>query len=39
MTRAYTIGTAFPSNRAVDNDTQSIKDAGLVNSVMVQGWV
>ncbi|KAI0919984.1 hypothetical protein AcV5_001914 [Taiwanofungus camphoratus] len=36
--RPYTIGTTFP-NRILNNDTQTIKDAGLVNSVVVQRWV
>ncbi|KAI6015327.1 hypothetical protein F5J12DRAFT_817518 [Pisolithus orientalis] len=36
--RPYTIGTTFP-NRVLDNDSQSIKDAGLINSVVVQRWV
>ncbi|KAG6337186.1 hypothetical protein ID866_1900 [Astraeus odoratus] len=38
LTRPYTIGTTFP-NRVLDNDSQTIKDAGLVNSVIVQRWV
>ncbi|KAF8840290.1 SEP-domain-containing protein [Paxillus ammoniavirescens] len=38
MTRAYTIGTGFP-NRTLDNDTQSIEDAGLKNSLIMQRWV
>ncbi|KIK93261.1 hypothetical protein PAXRUDRAFT_829151 [Paxillus rubicundulus Ve08.2h10] len=38
MTTAYTIGTGFP-NRTLDNDTQSIEDAGLRNSLIVQRWV
>jgi len=38
MTRAYTIGTGFP-NRTLDNDTQSIEDAGLRNSLIMQRWV
>ncbi|KAL4071922.1 ubiquitin-related domain-containing protein [Scleroderma citrinum] len=37
-TRPYTIGTTFP-NRILDDDNQTIKDAGLVNSVVVQRWV
>jgi len=38
LTRSYTIGTTFP-NRTLDDDTKTIKDAGLVNSVVVQRWV
>ncbi|KIJ67328.1 hypothetical protein HYDPIDRAFT_84801 [Hydnomerulius pinastri MD-312] len=38
MTRPYTIGTTFP-NRTLENDRETIKDAGLVNSVIVQRWV
>lgn len=37
LTRLYTIGTAFP-NKTLDDDTQSIKDAGLANSVILQKW-
>lgn len=36
--RAYTIGTTFP-NRVLEDDSQSIKDAGLVKGVVVQRWV
>ena len=38
LTRPYTIGTAFP-NKTLDNDTQTIRDAGLANSVVLQKWV
>jgi len=38
LTRPYTIGTTFP-NRILDDDTQTIQAAGLVNSVIVQRWV
>jgi len=37
-TRLYTIGTTFP-NRTLEDTTQTIQDAGLVNSVIVQRWV
>ncbi|PCH34546.1 SEP-domain-containing protein [Wolfiporia cocos MD-104 SS10] len=37
-TRPYVIMTTFPS-RTLEDDTQTIKDAGLVNSVVVQRWV
>lgn len=37
-TRPYTIGTTFP-NRTLEDDKQNIKEAGLVNSVVVQRWV
>jgi UBX domain-containing protein 1 len=37
LTRPYTIGTAFP-NKTLDDDTQTIKDAGLANSVNLQRW-
>ncbi|KAL0948013.1 hypothetical protein HGRIS_010635 [Hohenbuehelia grisea] len=37
LSRPYTIGTTFP-NRTLDDDTATIKDAGLVNSVIVQRW-
>ncbi|CCM00209.1 uncharacterized protein FIBRA_02237 [Fibroporia radiculosa] len=36
--RPYTINTAFP-NRVLDNETQTIEAAGLVNSVVLQRWV
>lgn len=36
-TRPYTIGTAFP-NKTLDDNTQTIKDAGLANSVILQKW-
>jgi len=36
--RPYTIGTTFP-NRILDDDSQTIEGAGLVNSVVVQRWV
>lgn len=38
LTRPYTIGTTFP-NKTLDDDTQTIKDAGLANSVILQKWV
>jgi len=38
LTRPYTIGTTFP-NRTLEDDTQTIQAAGLVNSVIVQRWV
>jgi UBX domain-containing protein 1 len=38
LTRPYTIGTTFP-NRTLDDDTQTVEAAGLVNSVVVQRWV
>jgi UBX domain-containing protein 1 len=34
-TRPYVIATTFP-NKELDNDTQTIKEAGLINSVVVQ---
>jgi len=37
LTRPYTIGTTFP-NRTLEDGTQSIEQAGLVNSVVVQRW-
>ncbi|KZT33119.1 SEP-domain-containing protein [Sistotremastrum suecicum HHB10207 ss-3] len=36
--RAYTIGTTFP-NRILEDDSVTIKDAGLASSVVVQRWV
>ena len=30
--------TTFP-NKVLEDETQTIKDAGLVNSVVVQRWV
>lgn len=36
-TRQYTIGTTFP-NKTLDDDAQTIKDAGLANSVILQKW-
>jgi UBX domain-containing protein 1 len=36
--RPYTIGTTFP-NRTLENDKETIKDAGLLNSVVVQRYV
>ncbi|KAF8556681.1 SEP-domain-containing protein [Imleria badia] len=36
--RAYTIGTTFP-NRTLENDRETIAEAGLANSVVVQRWV
>ncbi|OAX37742.1 SEP-domain-containing protein [Rhizopogon vinicolor AM-OR11-026] len=38
LTRPYTIGTTFP-NRTLEDNTQTIQAAGLVNSVIVQRWV
>lgn len=38
LSRPYTIGTTFP-NRTLEDDTQTIEGAGLVNSVIVQRWV
>ncbi|KAF8157376.1 hypothetical protein K438DRAFT_2026243 [Mycena galopus ATCC 62051] len=38
LTRHYTIGTIF-SNRTLDNNAATIKEAGLANSVAVQRWV
>ncbi|KAH7886744.1 hypothetical protein F5I97DRAFT_1869907 [Phlebopus sp. FC_14] len=38
LTRPYTIGTTFP-NRTLEDDRQTVKDAGLVNSVIIQRWV
>lgn len=38
LSRPYTIGTTFP-NRTLDDDTQTVEAAGLVNSVIVQRWV
>jgi len=35
LARPYTIGTTFP-NKTLDDDTQTIKDAGLANSVILQ---
>jgi len=37
LTRPYTIGTTFP-NRTLDDNSVTIKDAGLANSVVVQRW-
>ncbi|KAF9650454.1 SEP-domain-containing protein [Thelephora ganbajun] len=37
LTRPYTIGTTFP-NKTLDDDTQTIKDGGLANSVILQKW-
>ena len=37
LTRPYTVGTAFP-NKTLDDDTQTIKDAGIANSVVLQKW-
>ncbi|KZW03206.1 SEP-domain-containing protein [Exidia glandulosa HHB12029] len=36
--RPYTLATTFP-NRVLENDEQTIKDAGLANSVIVHRWV
>ncbi|CAL1701812.1 unnamed protein product [Somion occarium] len=38
ITRPYTIGTTFP-NRVLEDDKQTIKDAGLEKGVIVQRWV
>ncbi|KAI6024260.1 hypothetical protein EDC04DRAFT_3117190 [Pisolithus marmoratus] len=38
LSRPYTIATTFP-NRVLDDNSQTIKDAGLSNSVVVQRWV
>ncbi|KAF8128331.1 hypothetical protein K438DRAFT_2140517 [Mycena galopus ATCC 62051] len=38
LTRYYTIGTTFP-NRILEDNTATIKEAGLANSVVVQRWV
>ncbi|KAG2135653.1 hypothetical protein BD769DRAFT_1627081 [Suillus cothurnatus] len=38
LSRPYTIGTTFP-NRTLEDDTQTIEGAGLLNSVVVQRWV
>ncbi|THV02582.1 SEP-domain-containing protein [Dendrothele bispora CBS 962.96] len=38
LTRPYTIGTTFP-NRTLEDDMQTLEDAGLKNSVVVQRWV
>jgi len=35
--RPYTIGTTFP-NRTLEDNSQTIQAAGLVNSVVVQRW-
>jgi len=35
--RAYTIQTTFPI-RVLEDETQTVKDAGLLNSVVVQRW-
>lgn len=37
VSRPYTIGTTFP-NRILDDDSATIENAGLVNSVVVQRW-
>ncbi|KAK7696522.1 hypothetical protein QCA50_001180 [Cerrena zonata] len=36
--RAYTIGTTFP-NRVLEDDSQTIQNAGLVKGVVVQRWL
>ncbi|TFK51290.1 SEP-domain-containing protein [Heliocybe sulcata] len=36
--RPYTIGTTFP-NRVLEDGSETIEQAGLVNSVIVQRWV
>lgn len=38
LTRPYSIGTTFP-NRTLDDGDQTVKDAGLQNSVIVQRWI
>lgn len=38
LAREYTIGTTFP-NRTLEDNSQTIKDAGLANSVVVQRWI
>ncbi|SJL08724.1 uncharacterized protein ARMOST_12093 [Armillaria ostoyae] len=38
LTRPYSIGTTFP-NRTLDDNTQTVESAGLLNSVIVQRWV
>jgi len=38
LTRPYTIGTTFP-NRTLEDDSQTIEAAGLLNSVIVQRWL
>jgi len=35
--RPFTIGTTFP-NRTLDDDSQTIEQAGLINSVVVMRW-
>ncbi|KAL9709046.1 protein phosphatase regulator [Leucoagaricus gongylophorus] len=35
--RPYTIGTTFP-NRVLEDNTETIENAGLANSVVVQRW-
>ncbi|KAK2465022.1 hypothetical protein APHAL10511_003098 [Amanita phalloides] len=37
LARPYTIGTTFP-NRTLEDNTQTIESAGLINSVVVQRW-
>jgi UBX domain-containing protein 1 len=37
QSRAYTIGTTFP-NRVLEDNTATIADAGLANTVVVQRW-
>ncbi|KAF8632704.1 hypothetical protein AX15_001728 [Amanita polypyramis BW_CC] len=37
LTRPYIIGTTFP-NRNLEDNAQTIKSAGLANSVIVQRW-
>ncbi|TCD71049.1 hypothetical protein EIP91_000141 [Steccherinum ochraceum] len=36
--RAYTIGTTFPT-RILEDNTQTVKEAGLAGAVVVQRWV
>ncbi|KIK00603.1 hypothetical protein K443DRAFT_679069 [Laccaria amethystina LaAM-08-1] len=38
LVRPYEIATVFP-NRVLDDNSATIKDAGLVNSVVIQKWV
>ncbi|EDQ99699.1 uncharacterized protein LACBIDRAFT_241285, partial [Laccaria bicolor S238N-H82] len=38
LVRPYEIATTFP-NRVLDDTSATIKDAGLVNSVVIQKWV
>lgn len=38
LTRPYTIGTAFPAAKTLEDDTQTIEDAKLAKSVILQKW-